>query len=215
MRKQIIIWLGAAFLLSACCDRATSGNQDLGPLPVDHGNVWLDGDPGFCRSAGDCAGDEYCQAVGCNQTGRCERRPKGCDMMYAPVCGCDGLTYGNACEAHAAGIDDDYAGECKGNNQPACEALLGNYAAALTQAKQCSPMLGVEQCTALVTVSLPCGCETFINGLDPDDRKAIDKLALEWTVLNCVQYPWPCTGVPCSVTPKGYCGSNGRCQDAP
>ena len=265
----------------------------MGPLPfdhgqvTDHGQVWLDGDPGFCSGASPCAGDKYCEAFGCEQLGTCERRPKGCDLMYAPVCGCDkhtygnrceaqaqgvtvdyegecaaatcrgaydcgpkefcdffpkgcgtldtglcharpqgcptiyqpvcgcdGKTYGNACQAHVAGVDDDYPGECKGG--PAdCDAVLKNYAAALDKAKQCSPMLGVEQCITLVTVSLPCGCETFINGLDPDNRKALDQLALDWKVLGCPQAAWPCPPMPCAVANHGFCGANGRCQDAP
>ncbi len=30
----------------------------------------------------------------------------------APVCGCDGMTYANACEAHLAGVDDASPGAC-------------------------------------------------------------------------------------------------------
>ena len=71
-----------------------------------------DAGPGGCRSNADCRANQYCAGTGCGTAGTCAARPEACITLYAPVCGCDGRTYGNECEAASAGVRVSSRGEC-------------------------------------------------------------------------------------------------------
>lgn len=75
-------------------------------IPADAGPV--DG----CLES--CAEPAFCDFGGgrCHGPARCAPRPGGCPDVVDPVCGCDRNTYGNACEAHAAGVSVASDGEC-------------------------------------------------------------------------------------------------------
>ncbi|MDB4678178.1 hypothetical protein OAE93_00450 [bacterium] len=53
---------------------------------------------------------------GCNQEPDCEEGTVDpnciCIEIYAPVCGCDKVTYSNDCHAECAGITDYTSGVC-------------------------------------------------------------------------------------------------------
>ncbi len=90
-----------------------SAPLDLGTAPVDvvrpPADVAL---PGDCQSNNDCDRRSFCASDTCGGPGRCELRPEGCATVYLPVCGCDGRTYGNTCEATASGARVRDRGAC-------------------------------------------------------------------------------------------------------
>ncbi len=71
--------------------------------------------PPGCSDSGDCPANHYCARANgnCNGEGTCREIPAACPDVWNPVCGCDGVTYGNACEAAALGVNVLYGGICE------------------------------------------------------------------------------------------------------
>ncbi|MBI2893583.1 MAG: hypothetical protein HYY06_08515 [Deltaproteobacteria bacterium] len=61
-----------------------------------------------------CAANECClvSCSGADSRDRCAVPPDACVQIYAPVCGCDGVTYSNDCEAHANCVAVNHLGQC-------------------------------------------------------------------------------------------------------
>jgi hypothetical protein len=75
--------------------------------------------PVLCSSGEDCAQTEYCahEEIGdCVGPGVCLAfdPDSTCVLLYDPVCGCDGATYNNTCEARSRhGVNIAHRGACE------------------------------------------------------------------------------------------------------
>ena len=101
------------------CDGLTYPNECS--LTAAQGSLLHEGTcdqpPGSCAGNQDCKPWEFCKlptgSCGEGELGQCGPRPHYCTQQYAPVCGCDGQTYGNECFAHAAAVSVQHQGECE------------------------------------------------------------------------------------------------------
>ena len=223
--------LGKADLVGTCelphgkdrCGGHGVGNCWCDDLCVEYGDCCSDADTvcgievpepegtpcgGFLGDT--CDADEYCayeagQYCGAaDASSTCEPRPEFCPAIYMPVCGCDGQTYGNSCDAAVAGTGVSYEGECE---PPPPGGFCGGIAGIPCPDGQvcvddgnddCDPALGGADCGGVCVLDEP----------EPEPEPECDPTLICTQALACVDgqlYPTGCGPANCDA-PIGECG---------
>jgi cysteine-rich repeat protein len=170
-----------------------------------------------CLGNESCADGEFCGKPpgACDETGTCQPRPDACPEIFDPVCGCDGVTYGNACVAAANGVSVAQRGECTttcfGSGECAPGDLCGKAPGACDSAGTCRPR--PEACP--LVFDPVCGCDgvTYGNACEAA-RNGVSVAHRGECTADCLDNG-DCAALDFCSKATGMCDAAGVCQVRP
>lgn len=154
---------------------AFSAREDTGPATGDTGTALEDTGPqadtgpgASCGGRGSppCPRGTFCNFPPSSICGRadgpgvCTPIPSACTREFVPVCGCDGMTYSNACEAQRASVSVETDGECPVRCDPetvVCDSIPPRCVSG--QVPSVSAGCWTGDCVPI----MECTCETFAD----------------------------------------------------